>query len=279
MIAISELDRHDSDQITTVRDFLLRHEAVHCIQLAGLERIAAGEDTATLTLIATQGDATVGVLGWSTGFNVILSLMADDGAIGAFAGELGRRYETLPGVIGPTPFVRQFADAWCEPRSISPRLGMNECVYECDEVIFPENMNGSARFGNELDAKWLPGWMRRFHTDVGDPTLDPDRIISSRLTPPGGLVIWQDERGTPVSLAGFANPTPNGIRVGPVYTPDEHRNHGYAAAVTATATKYLLDAGHQFVFLFTDLDYPVSNHVYKKIGYRPVAEFTVYTFG
>lgn len=278
MISVVELDRRDTAQIESNRVYFMRNEAVHCIQLAGLERIATGEDTTTLSLVAERGGEIAGVASWSKGFNVIISLMTDDDAIDALVAALGERYENLPGVIGPNPFARQFAEAWCRAHGVSFVIDMNECVYECDRVIFPERMNGSARFGNELDAKWLPEWMKRFHDDLGDPTLDPERILRTRLTPPGGLVIWLDEAGTAVSLAGFANPTPNGIRIGPVYTADEYRNRGYAAAITATATQYLLDAGRRFVFLFTDLDNPVSNHVYKKIGYRPVAEFTMYSF-
>src|SRR5262249_725551 len=59
-------------------------------------------------------------------------------------------------------------------------------------------------------------------------------------------------------------------RIVMVYTPAEFRGHGYAAAVTATATRAALDLGAADVVLFTDLDYPTSNGVYQRIGYRPV---------
>jgi len=277
MITIVELDRINPAQIEAVRDFMVRHEAVHCIQLAGLERIASGEDFSTRMWLAWRDDQVVGAIGWTEGFNVTVSLMDDEAAIPAFVSAFGEYFDALPGAIGPKPFVRQFVDAWCEMRGIIPKVAMNECVYECDEVIMPSGIAGSARFGNENDAGWIMKWMLRFHEDVGDPTLNMEHITRTRLTPPGGMVIWEVD-GQPVSLCGYANPTPNGIRVGPVYTPDEYRNQGYAAAVTAIATQHLLDSGNRFVFLFTDFDYPVSNHVYQKIGYRPVAEFTMYSF-
>ena len=93
-----------------------------------------------------------------------------------------------------------------------------------------------------------------------------------------GLVLWADE-GTPVSFAGYGGPTPNGIRVGPVYTPPELRRRGYASALTAALTRTLLDRGRKFCFLFTDLANPTSNSIYQRIGYRPVSDADQWVFG
>ncbi|MDP9319178.1 MAG: hypothetical protein M3O94_08950, partial [Actinomycetota bacterium] len=57
-------------------------------------------------------------------------------------------------------------------------------------------------------------------------------------------------------------------RVGPVYTPPEHRRRGYGAAVTAACTRDALDHAEDVV-LFTDLANPTSNSIYQQIGYRP----------
>ncbi len=68
------------------------------------------------------------------------------------------------------------------------------------------------------------------------------------------------------------------MRIGPVYTPPEQRGHGYASALVAGVSQWLLDAGNQFCFLFTDLRNPTSNHIYQVIGYQPVGDFTEYSF-
>ena len=76
----------------------------------------------------------------------------------------------------------------------------------------------------------------------------------------------------PVSLAGFGSLTPNGIRIGSVYTPPEHRNRGYGTAVTAAVSQLLLERGHRFCFLYTDLANPTSNAISARIGYEPVCD-------
>ena len=79
-------------------------------------------------------------------------------------------------------------------------------------------------------------------------------------------------------MCGVGGPTPNGIRIGPVYTPPEFRGRGYASACVAAASQLQLDAGRRFCFLFADLSNPTSNHIYQEIGYEPVGDVDRYVF-
>ena len=104
-----------------------------------------------------------------------------------------------------------------------------------------------------------------------------EEVVDARLDgSSGGLVLWWHD-GVPVSMAGFGGPTPNGNRVGPVYTPPELRGRGYATACVAELTARLLNE-KRFVFLYTDLANPTSNSIYQKIGYRPVCDVDQYRF-
>jgi predicted GNAT family acetyltransferase len=60
-------------------------------------------------------------------------------------------------------------------------------------------------------------------------------------------------------------------RIGPVYTPPEHRGHGFASSVTAAASRDILDAG-DIACLYTDLANPTSNRIYQALGYRRVLD-------
>ena len=94
--------------------------------------------------------------------------------------------------------------------------------------------------------------------------------------PDGAWLVWDDDG--PVSLAAYGNPTPSGTRVGPVYTPPEHRGRGYATSLVAELTAERLAAGLAFCFLFTDLANPTSNAIYARIGYEPVADWDQWSF-
>jgi predicted GNAT family acetyltransferase len=79
-------------------------------------------------------------------------------------------------------------------------------------------------------------------------------------------------------MAGAQRPAAGVVRVGPVYTPPEHRGRGYGAAVTAAVSQAALDAGAAGVVLFTDLANPTSNALYERLGYRPVEDRVVLSF-
>jgi predicted GNAT family acetyltransferase len=92
-----------------------------------------------------------------------------------------------------------------------------------------------------------------------------------------GLVsLWEHEE--PRAMAAFTLPVAGVSRIGLVYTPPPHRRHGFAAASTASATEAALGAGAEACVLFTQLANPQSNAIYRRIGYRAVAEQLRYAF-
>jgi predicted GNAT family acetyltransferase len=92
----------------------------------------------------------------------------------------------------------------------------------------------------------------------------------------GRVFLWED--GEPACLVGVGGTTPNGARVGPVYTPPERRGRGYGTTATAAVTRLLLDGGRRFTFLYTDLDNATANRIYPTIGYERVAEVRTVVF-
>jgi uncharacterized protein len=126
-------------------------------------------------------------------------------------------------------------------------------------------------------------WWREFAAEALEELDDDEerigRVIDSRLAGDDqGIALWEDG-GEPVSLVAWGSPTPTGIRIGPVYTPPEHRGRGYASALTAHVSSEQLAAGRSFCFLYTDLANPTSNKIYVAIGYRRVCDSVQYTFG
>jgi predicted GNAT family acetyltransferase len=79
-------------------------------------------------------------------------------------------------------------------------------------------------------------------------------------------------------MAGASAPVAGVARIGPVYTPPERRNHGYASALVAEVSSDVLAHGRRCM-LYTDLANPTSNSVYHALGYRAVGEALRYRFG
>ena len=76
-----------------------------------------------------------------------------------------------------------------------------------------------------------------------------------------------------MAFLGWSSATPSSARIGPVYTPPEHRRRGYAGAATAALSRLLLAEGRHFCTLFADLANPTAGGIYRTIGFRPVRKF------
>jgi len=202
---------------------------------------------------------------------------------GPALGELVEAIEDeLPGVVGAHPEVDEFVRLWARSHAVEPRVLREQGVFALERVEPVPPAEGRSRSATRDDLPLLVGWMVAFGEEVleeGDPgRAEAREAVEHRLAPgDGGFELWEDG-GEVVSLSGWGGPTPNGIRIGPVYTPPELRGRGYATALTAELSQRLLDQGRRFCFLFTDLTNPTSNAIYERIGYVRVAESAMVAF-
>jgi GNAT superfamily N-acetyltransferase len=234
---------------------------------------------------ATHGGRVVGAAMMTPPHNVALSGIdptdgSDPGAdlvadvIEAFVDDLGAFDPDTPGVLAPVPIAAPFADTWCGRHGRLPHRRLQERIYRAERITPPADVPGSVRVATEADRDLLVAWAAGFIVDAfGEPDDAAATAMVGRALDRGQrtFYLWEFD-GQPVSLAAVGGPTPNGIRVGPVYTPPEDRRRGYASAVTAAASQAALDAGRRFVFLFTDLANPISNRIYQSIGFAPVID-------
>jgi len=132
------------------------------------------------------------------------------------------------------------------------------------------------------DRDLLRGWFRAFAEEALPPEhpRDDDQTdanIDHRLAGHGGgFWLWED--GEPVSLSGHHDVPRVGSRIGPVYTPPEHRGRGYATRLVAELSSARLAMGDPACFLFTDLANPTSNAIYELIGYLKLCDAEAYVF-
>lgn len=72
--------------------------------------------------------------------------------------------------------------------------------------------------------------------------------------------------GMPVALSGFNSRLPDIVQIGPVWTPPEHRNNGYARNLVALTLQKAKKEGVEKSVLFTDN--PYATKAYEAIGFR-----------
>lgn len=210
--------------------------------------------------------------------NLLLSEVDDPAALGLLADDLAE--QALPGAIGPPGAVDRFGQLWTARHGGRVQLVMDERIYRLSNVVQPRPAPGAARRAGERDRDLLTEWMVAFH-DEALPQEGGDRArrMMADWDPVTGRQFWIWENGgRAVSLVGAGGPTPRGIRIGPVYTPAAERGHGYASNLTAHVSRWNLEAGRRFCFLYTNLANRTANRIYAAIGYEPVTDARMVRF-
>jgi len=242
----------------------------HTVGQTVLDRLRDGGTTASVLLTVARGGATVGALLQETGRPAVTSALPP-----AYATAAAERLDAaLCGVNGPVPEVEAFAAAHTARTGTGAEVAMRMRLFRLVTLTPPAGVPGCARVAGPSDVDLVARWQAAFAGEAVhalDPPRDPRPGITESMERGAGHLLWEVD-GTPVAYATTRRPVGPMSRIGPVYTPPEHRARGYGSAVTAAATAWAREAGARDVVLFTDLANPVSNAIYPRLGYRPVLD-------
>lgn len=211
--------------------------------------------------VAIDDGAVVGAAIRTVPYNLLVSPMPA-AANKAMASTVASVFPELPGMAGPQSQVTAFVDALA---ASSANVRMSEIVYVLRDFC-PQTAEGNARRTTDADEELLTSWITQFLIDAGLPMHAPQAGVK-RMLDVGWL--WEQDE-VPVSMCGYATPVgePGHVvgRIGPVYTPVEHRRHGYAAAVTSRVVEQL-QSECDYIMLYADAANPASNGVYQRLGF------------
>ena len=260
--------------LTRADEFLSSEPVLHNLILSILHSRVAQSDAGRYW-IAFDGEKTVGVVVQSPlEYPATLTPM-EPRAVVAIVNTIAEAGVALSGVNGNAATAASFAGQWSErcKSAATPFQGMR--LYELLEVGEVPDTEGQLRQAGPRDRSLMILWTRAFQNEIGESAADTelrvDRGLAARQ-----LWLW-DQNGETTCMAVGREPVQGVVRLSGVYTPPEKRKHGYAAACVHALSKHLRGSGYRCV-LYTDLGNPTSNSIYRRIGYRAVAEALRYRF-
>ncbi len=205
--------------------------------------------------------------------------MPEAAAVG-LARALHARGEHVTAVNGVPPATRHLSEELARLADASTWAKVRTRLFELDVLAVPAPVPGRLRVATSDDQELALAWFNAFHVDAAaqagragehamtEPCDGEDlerRITEQRIW------LWEDETGEVVHLTGHNPPTFGVVRIGPVYTPPQCRQRGFASAAVAEVSRNVLAAGHR-ACLFTDQANPTSNRIYEALGYRRVVD-------
>lgn len=181
---------------------------------------------------------------------------------------------TLPGVAGEAGTVARFAGQWTELTGTGAEPFNGQRIYELEGVPALGDTPGHFRGAKAADCQLILRWMHGFGEDTGERPMS-EEVLARRIAA-GQFWLWQHDDAC--SVAAHTVPVGGVTRIQAVYTPPAMRWRGYAGACVSALSARLHEAGHRCI-LYTDLANPVSNKLYRRIGYRASVECLRYRFG
>lgn len=253
------------------------HNLILSLSHAALAKQQKGEKSDTRFAALINDDGLVVAAVQTPPHNLVLS-RATTPEIEPLADALAEAGWTFPGIVGPAGEASTFSDRWALKTKQKSVEYMDQIIYSLKQVLLPPMAEGKSRLAKAGEEKLLASWVFKFAQDAlpKSEQLNETEAVkkASELIAAERLMVW-DVGGTPRAQAGFSG-TANVARINMVYTPPEERGRGYASAVVADISQRQLDAGKKMCCLYADARNPVSNSIYRKIGYEFVGRSSLY---
>jgi len=195
-------------------------------------------------------------------------------AVRELAAYLNDNHIEIAGVNGREAFCQEFIQA--HGGRFRQRSAMDILVLE--KLIEPPRAAGTVRKAVMDDLDLIVDWKCAFYHEALHEEPDPNKLRQNARDQLERSVVWlmENEAGEPVSMAHTTRRLAHGVSVSGVYTPPGHRGHGYCQNTVAAICREKLAEGCQYCTLFVDKKNPISNRVYRKIGFEVLEDASDY---
>ncbi len=178
------------------------------------------------------------------------------------------------GVVGPEFLAKHFVMEYGSPH-VNARV---QFLYQLNDLI-PFNINTEPFLQATMeDVDWITDWSYRFLIDAHmSPLPKPESLqqLTQQRIRQGMFYKWIIHN-EPVAISATIRKTKDVAIVGYVFTPNNFRGNGYAFSIVYSLSQLMLTSGFKQCALFAEEINPVSNYIYKKMGYHYVETFKDY---
>jgi GNAT superfamily N-acetyltransferase len=237
-----------------------------------LEEASTSSVAGTFWLVSDDRDEARAVaLRWPASMPAVISRVPPD-VVDLLVDAMARATPDLSGFGGDVGSASLFAGAWIEHCHQGAEPAEGQRIHRLQGSVRIPLVPGALRAATSRDVSLVWRWSDAFAEETGGHVASHDDV-KDRVR---RRDVWLWDDGAPVAMAAARPPVAGVSRVGPVYTPPASRNRGYAGACVAALSAQLLSTVATTCVLYTQLSNPVSNSVYRRIGYEPVIEVLRY---
>ena len=235
----------------------------------------AGSGIPGLYWLFELGDRTTGVVLESPpGHPAAISPMSPENAA-AMAEAIANEAHELSGIAGEASAAAAFAGKWTEHKAVAAEVAEAQRLYVLAEFVPPVAVPGRLRRAEMAERAIIIKSFSQFQVETGAIHFDVSGAVDSGLSS-GRLFVWDDDGARCIARA--TEPLGAVSRIGIVYTPQQWRRKGYAAACVGALCEWERAEEGANAVLYAQLRNPGSNAIYRRLGFRAVSEVLSYDF-
>lgn len=196
-------------------------------------------------------------------------------AVQALAQYLGSRHIAINGI---TAAAREICISFLEQYqkyvdcTFTEKISMD--IMEIRNVTDIKPVAGVQRLATAEDTKLVAEWIVDYRLEAFTSEMDYEAALTKAtdFVRRGRVFLFENEESLPVSMAVAEQRLIHGMVITFIFTPEEYRGKGYAAANIYYLSRELLDQGYEFCTLLVDKKNPLSARAYEKVGYVIIGE-------
>lgn len=151
---------------------------------------------------------------------------------------------------------------------------------QLQELIEPQALMNSSKYNilpaSKASPLMLKNWLSAYHIEVlGADDTNPqfadtiENDVQNTLKSQNRWILLCEE--VPVSLCGFNAELQDAVQIGPVFTPIEFRNNGYARVLLYLCLQQVKNKQINKAILFTNDEY--ASRVYTSLGFEKIGKY------
>ncbi len=257
---------------------LLEREAAAQLLLYFAHQCLSGHDSGKeLFGVVTEEDHVILLFGIIRGVDLIIYTAdkeREEEAAVTVADYLGNSHVIIGGLNARQTLCQSFLDRYkiYLKGTFIQKLGTD--IMELRQVNEIKTAAGNQRLAHQEDSKLIADWMIQFQIEALMDEADYEAALNRavQLIERKEVYLYEDEEHQVVSMAAATRRLIHGMGITYVFTPEEHRGKGYAAANIYFLSKALLNQGFDFCTLYVDKKNPLSNRAYEKVGYTVIED-------
>lgn len=191
-------------------------------------------------------------------------IFGDVGLCAEFAKSAAERKLTFSKVLGALDTCEAFLAEYEKLANCTREINHAMDIMQCDMAL-TDNVDG-VESATESDVDELASFMADFYREAVGEEHEIEQVKADVMKKLSSFAVIRQE-GKIASMAATKRETERLACISDVYTLPQYRDKGLSCKVVTYLTKRILGSG-KLAYLFVDKTNPISNHLYRKIGYK-----------